>query len=903
MRIPEAETPMMRQFNALKNEHPDKILFFRMGDFYEMFGEDAVRAAKVLQIALTSRDKNRKNAIPMCGVPFHAYEQYLNKLTAAGFKVAICEQMQDPAQAKGLVKRDIVRIVTPGTTVSPQLIHADRNHYLVAVCLVIQRHCMGLALVDVSTGEFEVLELSLSEMTRIYDFLFQVAPQEILFSQSRSPAESEFLEDFTRQMERLLQKALQPPPAMSFLDPYYFDQDAAEKLLKSHFKTLNLSGFGITSRVSGIAAAGALLRYLTETQKSDLHHITHIKQHSFENFMLLDETTISNLEIYESHGGNDRHTLFGVLNQTCTAMGARLLRQWLRQPLLDKEQIERRFESIEELRNQFILCVELRTQLKRIQDLPRIAGRISLPVAGINDLVGLRESLFPVTELPDFLQYLQSPLLQEIQQQFDPLQDVLQLLETQLLPEPASKLREGNFMADGLSEELDGLRALSRNTRQILNALVEKERELTGLSSLKIGYNKVFGYYLEVSNTRRGDVPERYIRKQTLVNAERYITPELKELEEKILGAEERICELEYELFRQLKQILVTRIARIQKTSLDIATVDALASLTYVAENNNYVRPQLHSLHAARQLRLQGSRHPVIEQIDFEEPFIPNDVELNESNQQIMLITGPNMAGKSTLMRQVALIVLMAQCGSYIPADGGEFSIVDRVFTRVGATDKLSQGESTFMVEMNEAAAILNNATDRSLIILDEIGRGTSTFDGISLAWSIVEYLRNQGALTLCATHYHEMTAIARQLKKVKNFNILIKEEADQIIFMRKVVPGEADKSYGVQVAKLAGLPASVIERAIEVMAKLESASLEAHLPQPISRAKQPSPLAPKKQVKEPAPVYQTPVPEQLNLFVDESPFLRELQELELNNMTPLQSQTYLHDLIKRLKS
>ena len=900
MKVPQAETPMMRQFNALKNEHPDKILFFRMGDFYEMFGEDAVRAAKVLQIALTSRNKNRENAIPMCGVPFHAYEQYLNKLTAAGFKVAICEQVEDPAQAKGLVKRDIVRIVTPGTTVSPQLIHPDRNHFLVALNINLRRKQMGLALVDVSTGEFEVLEFSLSKMTRIYDFLFQVAPQEILFSQSRSLAESEFLEDFTRQMERLLQKVSQPPPAISFLDPYYFDQEAAEKLLKSQFNTLNLSGFGIESLTFGIAAAGALLRYLIETQKSDLHHITHIKQHSFENFMLLDEITLSNLEIFESHSGNDQHTLFGVLNQTCTAMGARLLRHWLRQPLLDNEQINRRFDGIEELHNQFILCVELRTQLKRIQDLPRITGRISLPVAGINDLVGLRESLLPVTELPEFLKHLQSPLLQEIQQQFDPLQDVLQLLQTQLLQEPASKLREGKYMADGLSEELDELRVLSRNTKQILNALVQKEREQTGLASLKIGYNKVFGYYLEVSNTHRRDVPERYMRKQTLVNAERYITPELKELEEKILGAEERICELEYELFQQLKQLLITRIARIQKTSFDIATIDVLTGLSYVAENNNYVRPLLHSLHAVRELRLQGSRHPVIEQIDFEEPFIPNDVELNESDQQIMLITGPNMAGKSTLMRQVALNVLMAQSGSYIPAESGEFSIVDRVFTRVGATDKLSQGDSTFMVEMNEAAAILNNATDRSLIILDEIGRGTSTFDGISLAWSIVEYLHNQGALTLCATHYHEMTAIAQQLKKVKNFNILIKEEADQIIFMRKLIPGEADKSYGVQVAKLAGLPASVIERAIVVMKELETASLEAHLPQPI---KQSPSEAPEKQVKESTMVYNAPIFEQMSLFADESPFLEELRELELDNMTPLQSLSYLHDLIKRLKS
>ncbi|MBF0286442.1 MAG: DNA mismatch repair protein MutS [SAR324 cluster bacterium] len=892
---------MMQQYNAIKREHTDKVLFFRMGDFYEMFGDDAVCAAKVLQIALTSRDKKKENAIPMCGIPYHAYEQYLNKLTAAGYKVAICEQMEDPSQAKGIVKREVVRVVTPGTTVSPQLIVPDRNHYLVAVQIKLQHKRLGVALADVSTGEFEIIEFALAEISRFYDFIFQIVPQEILFAQSRTNAETEFLQKLTEQLDRLLKKNSHNP-SFSFLEPYYFDPDAAEKLLKDHFQTFNLSGFGISSFKWGIDAAGALLRYLMETQKCDLCHLTSIKQHTFDQFMLLDETTISNLELFESHSGNPLHTLYGVLKQTSTAMGARLLRQWLRQPLLDLDVINQRYDSIGEFHDNFILCEALRTQLQRIQDLPRIAGRISLPVIGINDLIGLRESLVPVTELPQFIQHFQSPLLKEIVAQFDPLGDVLKLLQEQLLEFPSTKLREGGFMADGISGELDELRDLSKNTKQILNQLVEKERETTGVTNLKIGFNKVFGYYLEVSNAYRREIPEYYIRKQTLVNAERYITPELKELEEKVLGAEERICELEYELFQKLKQSLIAQIARIQKTAQDIAVIDSLASFAYAAENNNYVRPALHPLNGPRKLILSGSRHPVIEQIDFEEPFVPNDVGLDDVDQQIMLITGPNMAGKSTVMRQVALNILMAQCGCYIPVNSGEFSIVDRVFTRVGASDNLSRGESTFMVEMNEASAILNSATDRSLIILDEIGRGTSTFDGISLAWAIVEHLHELGALTMCATHYHELTAIAQQLLRVKNFNILVTEKADHIVFMRKIVPGEADKSYGVHVAKLAGLPSSIIDRAMEVMDELESSSLESHLPKPAaSRAS--SNERESNALQESNSSYESfNASVQLDFFTPDSPYVQELKELNLNNMTPLQSLTYLHDLINRIR-
>ncbi|MGK5091502.1 DNA mismatch repair protein MutS [Deltaproteobacteria bacterium TL4] len=900
MSVPQVQTPMMRQFYAIKKDHTDKILFYRMGDFYEMFGEDAVVAAKVLQIALTSRNKNSQDAVPMCGVPYHAYEQYLNKLTAAGYKVAICEQMEDPATAKGLVARDVVRIVTPGTTVSPQLIATDENHYLLALYLQLKHKKIGVAFVDVSTGEFEVAQFGLSELTRLYDFLFQLTPKEILLPQSRSTQESHFLEELCRQLNPLAQK-LGRTQLFNFIDPFYFDQEQSERLLTEHFQTLNLVGYGIAHLHLGIAAAGALLSYLKETQKCELTHIVHIKQHSFENHMLLDEATLSNLEIFESTGGERKHTLFHVLNKTHTPMGGRMLRQWLANPLLEHATILQRFDAIDELHTNFILCEELRNLLKEIQDLPRIAGRISLPVVGINDLLALRESLVPLQQFPKFLSHFESPLLKTIQIHFDALTDLLEYLQQQLLEEPSTKLKEGGFIAEGISSELDELRQLSKNSKKILNKLAENEREETGISSLKISYNKVFGYYLNVSNTHKKSVPERYIRKQTLVNCERYITAELKELEEKILSAEERMMELEYSLFQELKKRVVSHITRIQKTALDIATVDVLTSLAYVAEINNYVRPQIHAIDAPQKIQIKGSRHPVIEQIDFGEPFIPNDILLDVNSQQMMLITGPNMAGKSTYMRQIALNVLMAQCGSFIPAKSAELTIVDRIFTRVGASDNLSRGQSTFMVEMNEAASILNNATDRSFIVLDEIGRGTSTFDGISIAWSIVEYLYQRKALTLCATHYHELTALTQELSRVKNFNILVEEDGEHIVFMRKIVPGEADKSYGVHVARMAGLPKTVVDRAMEVMTELEKSSVITHMPRSPETASSQSTRS-SETIKESSPSYRSSLGEQLSLFPEESSYLKEIRELNLNNMTPLQALCFLNDLVNRLK-
>jgi len=923
MTATQLETPMMRQFNAIKQEHPDKILFYRMGDFYEMFGDDAIVGAKILQIALTSRDK--KKTLPMCGVPYRAYEQYLNRLTAAGYKVAICEQMENPSKSQGLVARDVVRVVTPGTTVSTNLIDPDRNHYLLAINVVLRSKCLGIAFADLSTGEFELAEFKINESNRFFDFLSQLAPQEILLTQSRSEEESLFLEELLKQMTQLVEKnnsskeilknshenfseiqKLKGSPSVgifNFIDKYHFDSDSAKKILKKHFATLNLSGFGIDDLPNGISAAGALLRYLEETQKCDLTHFTALKRHKFEKTMLLDESTIANLELFESQSGVKKNTLYHTINKTQTPMGARLLRQWFRQPLIDIDLIRERHDSIEELKDNFMMCEKLRESLQVIQDLPRIVGRITLPVVGINDLVALRESLEPLQNLICFFSEFKSLLLKEIAKNFDNLSDLLDLLNRSLMQNPSLKLREGGFIAEGVSKELDDLRNISKNSKQFLNEMLQSERERTGISSLKISYNKIFGYYLEVSNIHKTSVPENYIRKQTLVNAERYITFELKEFEEKIVSAEEKIGEIEYELFLDLKNKLISNTKRVQKTAHDIAVVDSLSGLAYVAEIFNYVKPNLSPLNSERKLILKDSRHPVIERIDLGEEFVPNDLNLTGKKCRTMLITGPNMAGKSTYMRQVALNVLMAQCGSFVSAANAEFSLVDRIFTRVGASDNLTLGQSTFMLEMNEAASILNNATDRSLIILDEIGRGTSTFDGISIAWAIVEHLQKLKALTLCATHYHELTILPKELDSVENFSVSVEEEGDKIVFLRKIVSGEADKSYGVQVARLAGMPKSVINRALEVMAQLEETSMAHHLPTFIKRTnkKQHFTLDLEKSSKNYS-YSKSDENTQLSLFPEESKYLDELRKLNLNEMSPLQALNFLDEFLERLR-
>lgn len=868
MSLVQSDTPMMKQFNALKKAHPDCILFFRAGDFYEMFGEDAVKASEALGIALTTRNKSSPNPVPMAGVPHHAFDTYLNRLTAAGFKVAIAEQMEDPAQAQGVVRREVVRVVTPGTVTSDASLEGDRPHYLMAVS---PPHgsgwgvgggrkggggkigggkssgkqsvgCWGLAMVDISTGHFEVLEFSAPDEGRLFELIALEHPREILIPASESgldsgmgpgaaPAGNGAGEgSLHAELERRLRASgetgihLEPSPRA------WFSPQGARKRLKAQYETAGLEGFGIDGMNEALGAAGALLAYLEETQKSTLTHLAPPHPRLPEQRMWLDGATVEHLELFENRSpGGSRHTLFAVLNKTRTAMGARMLRRWLAQPLLSHDGIAGRHQAVEALTAAQLVRDALREAFARVRDLERITGRVSMAHSGVADMVALREALGAVQFLPPLLGELlgefKAPLLEELGEKFDPMEDIYVYLRERFLEEPALKLHEGGYIGQGVLPELDSLRELSRDSRKVIAELEAREREQTGIPSLKVRYNRVFGYYLEISKAHQQKVPEHYVRKQTLVNAERYTMTELEEIEEKIVGAEERIADLEFAEFQEVRTILRGYARRMQQTAARIATLDVLAAFAECAHRHGYIRPQLIPDGAPRSLEIAGGRHPVIEQIDFEERFIPNGLQLNVEDAQILLITGPNMAGKSTLMRQVALIQLMAQAGSFVPADSARLPLVDRIFTRVGASDSLSRGQSTFMVEMNEAANILNNATPDSLIVLDEIGRGTSTYDGISIAWAMVEYIHRLGALTLFATHYHELTQLANELPRLKNFTMSIMEEGDRLVFTRKLTPGEADKSYGIQVARLAGLPAGVLERAHEVMDTLVSAS------------------------------------------------------------------------------
>jgi len=826
MGLVKSNTPMMQQFNAIKRDHLDCILFFRAGDFYEMFGEDAIRASGILNITLTTRNKSSENAVPMAGIPYHAYEQYLNKLTAAGVKVAICEQMEDPSEAKGVVRREVVRVVTPGTTLSSNLIDDDRNNFILALEPRLTGKPFGLSLVDLSTGQFEVMEIEREPVGRMWSFLLREAPSEILMPEARNEEEAAILGKFEKELKERIGAVREGGFALESAPSIWFDPKRSRKRLNDHFKTTNLGGFGVDHMDTGLRAAGALLAYLDQTQKCELIHLSRIGPRQVDQGMWLDPDTVHHLELFENHApGGRNHTLFAVLNKTNTPMGARLLRRWMGHPLLDYQTIEARLEAVGELKDKPRESGKLREALGAVGDLERIVARINLPVVGVADVVALRESMDALQELPEALEPWKTDALREITLNFDPMTEVRDYLRMMLLAEPSLKITEGGYINCGVNAELDQLRELSSNSKGVISALEARERQATGIGSLKVKFNKVFGYYLEVSKLHHEKVPATYIRKQTLVNAERYTTLELEEIEEKILGAEERIGKLEYELFQELRTILGGYARRLQVTAAHVAGVDALSGLAQAAREYGYCRPSLISIDEPRRISIRSGRHPVLERIEFDEPFIPNDLSLEADIEQVLLITGPNMAGKSTVMRQTALIQLMAQMGSFIPAESAELSLVDKIFTRVGASDNLSRGQSTFMMEMNEAANILNNATENSLLILDEIGRGTSTYDGISIAWAMVEYIHRLGALTLFATHYHELTQLARELPRMKNYNITIAEEGDHLVFPRKLKPGEADKSYGIQVARMAGLPGDVIKRAHEVMDDLTAAS------------------------------------------------------------------------------
>jgi len=799
-------TPMMGQYRRMRGEvDPDTILFFRLGDFYEMFFDDAREASQILDIALTKRQ-----GTPMCGIPYHAAESYLAKLIRAGKKVAICDQVEDPATAKGIVKREITRVVTPGTILEENVLESKLNNYLAGLCRV--DGIFGMAVLDLSTGEFWIEESE--EMSGIRDNLVRYAPAECVVPE-------EWAEDTV--LTSLLRDA--SATVLSSHEDWPFDYDAAYDLLMRHFNLHSLSGFGCDGMRASIGAAGGVLHYVTQDLRRKVGHVRKLRVKNSSDYMLLDDSTVRNLDLVASRGagrGGVSPNLLRVLDATRTAMGARLLRDWLLRPLTAVKEIRARHDAVELLVKNRKLLTDLRDSLTPVKDLERLIARLGAGSGNARDLNALSLSLDMLPALREQLEGVDSVLLKTLADTLSPLPELVALIHRAIVDEPPATLRDGGVMRKDYHAELDELREAATEGKRWLAEFQAREQERSGIRTLKVRHNKVFGYYIEITKSNLEQVPEDYIRKQTLVNAERFITPELKEYENKILGAQERSLALEHELFAEVRARAVEETASIQQTATAVASLDVLAALAERALALVYVRP---SITTGEHLRIRDGRHPVIEQMPDAERFVPNDALLDGAENQLMIITGPNMAGKSTYIRQVALIVIMAQMGSFVPATEAEVGIVDRVFTRVGASDDLARGRSTFMVEMQETANILNNATAKSLIVLDEIGRGTSTFDGISIAWAVAEYLHNNTqvkAKTLFATHYHELTDLALTMSGVKNYNILVRERNDKIAFLRKIAPGGADKSYGIQVARLAGLPVEVIDRAKEILGNLE---------------------------------------------------------------------------------
>ena len=877
-----ALTPMMQQYMAIKEQYKDCILFYRLGDFYEMFYDDALTASRELEITLTGKNCGQEERAPMCGVPYHAVDVYLNKLVAKGYKVAICEQAEDPKQAKGIVKREVIRIVTPGTNLSQQALDEGRNNYL--MCLVYDNNQFGLAITDISTGDFYTTEVA--TLKELYDEIHRFSPSEIICNDSFYMSGAS-LDDFKDRLH----------VSVSTLDTWYMDEAVSVQKIKEHFKVASLDGLGLTDFPSGTLAVGALLLYLYETQKNTLDNLTKITPYRSGGYMIIDSATNRNLELIETlREKQKKGSLLWVLDKTKTAMGARLMRNWIEQPLIEKKKITARQDAVEELYNDMITREEIREYLNAVYDLERLVTRISYRTANPRDLIAFKTSLGRIPPVKQLLSQAKSAELKEIDERMDCLEDIYDLIEKSIQDEPPIMIREGGMIKEGYNEDVDKFRLSRTEGKTWLAELEAREKEKTGIKNLRVRYNKVFGYYLEVTNSYKELVPEDWTRKQTLANAERYITPELKELEDMILGAEDKLAALEYDLYCEVRDSIGEQVVRIQETAKAIAHLDVLASLACVAQSNDYVRP---SINTKGVIDIQGGRHPVVEKMNNNQMFIDNDTYLDNKNHRISIITGPNMAGKSTYMRQSALIVLMAQIGSFVPAKSANIGIVDRIFTRVGASDDLASGQSTFMVEMTEVANILRNATSRSLLILDEIGRGTSTFDGLSIAWAVVEHISNPkllGAKTLFATHYHELTELEGKLDSVNNYCIAVREQGDDIIFLRKIIRGGADKSYGIQVARLAGVPDSVIDRAKEISSWLEETDVT-------DKAKnlQVRTSAKKKEVVREA----VPAEKQMSLFdiyPADHPVLKELAGLDVSNMTPIQALNTLYELQKRLK-
>ena len=798
-------TPMMQQYLKTKEQYKDCILFYRLGDFYEMFFDDAKIASRELELTLTGKSCGLEERAPMCGVPYHAVEGYLNRLVSRGYKVAICEQMEDPKEAKGLVARDVVRIVTPGTNLSTT--DETKNNYLMCIVYLSDRY--GISTADITTGDYLVTEVD-SER-KLLDEINKFAPAEIICNEAFSMSGVD-LED----LKFRLNIALYP------LESWYFDDELCKNTLLEHFQAANLAGLGLTDLSCGMIAAGALLKYLYETQKQPLTHMTHLQTYTIGKYMIIDSSSRRNLELTETLREKlKRGSLLWVLDKTRTAMGARTLRKFVEQPLIDKNEINRRLDAVEELKEQAISREEIREYLSPVYDLERLITKITYGSANPRDLTAFKSSLEMLPPIRYILEEMKASLLQEIYEDLDALEDLCDLVTKAIREEPPIAMKEGNIIREGYNEEVDKLRRAKSDGKDWLAKLEEDEREKTGIKNLKIKYNKVFGYYLEVTNSYKDLVPDYYTRKQTLANAERYITPELKELEDMILGAEDKLYALEYELYSEVRETIAAQVERIQKTAKAVAGLDVFTSLALVAERNHYVRPKINEKGI---IDIKEGRHPVVEKMIPNDMFISNDTYLDDKKNRISIITGPNMAGKSTYMRQTALIALMAQVGCFVPAQSANIGLSDRIFTRVGASDDLASGQSTFMVEMTEVANILRNATSKSLLILDEIGRGTSTFDGLSIAWAVVEYISDSkllGAKTLFATHYHELTELEGKIENVNNYCIAVKEKGDDIVFLRKIVKGGADKSYGIQVAKLAGVPDLVINRAKEIVEEL----------------------------------------------------------------------------------
>ncbi len=802
-------TPVMRQYLEIKANYQDAILFFRLGDFYEMFMEDAVVASRVLGITLTSRNKGVEDSIPLCGIPYHSSQGYIAKLISAGHKVAICEQVEDPKTTKGIVKREVVRVVTPGLVTDTDTLEPKENNYLLAI--VAADNCYGIAHIDITTGEFRVAQLE--TLAQIESELGSLRPREVLF------CDCEASRELKAQIGHPLDEVM-----CNFLPDWVCEVDYATEQLCSFFGVSGLQSFGCADLIAAQQAASAVLYYLQQTQKEELRHIRPLQTYHTQNFMILDDSTRRNLELTATlHDGKKRGSLLGVLDRTVTAMGGRTLRQWIHYPLVDQDLIQQRQNAVAELVDDSLQRIELIEVLDGVYDLERLNSKIAMASANAKDLSALRVSLEKLPQIDDLLSPLQSDYLINLRRQIDLLPELVSLLDRAIVDDPPFVLRDGGIIKEGYNDELDELRTISRDGKGWIAALEIEERERTGIPSLKVKYNKVFGYFIEVTHRNLDRVPEDYHRKQTLTNAERFITPKLKEYEAKVLGAEERMVELEYNLFQQVRLQATAEGNRVQQTADALARLDTLLALADLAHERNYVRPQIDD---SGIINIAAGRHPVVEGMPLKEAFVPNDVQLDNAKNQLLIITGPNMAGKSTFMRQVALITLMAQIGSFVPAEVARIGVVDRIFTRVGASDNLAKGESTFMVEMNETANILRHATSRSLIILDEIGRGTSTFDGVSIAWSVAEYLHDNPAVaakTLFATHYHELTDLPLTRERIKNYNIAVKEWNDQIIFLRKIVSGSASRSYGIQVGRLAGLPEEVITRAKEILHNLES--------------------------------------------------------------------------------